>query len=286
MAKLAITNLGDGAFVGRNEVDLVVYRFSLARLLAALAIAFSPLALAEQVVRIGTGEWAPYVDQQRSDKGAMARLVRAVFADAGYQAKFEFYPWDRNVLKLQQGSLDAVMPYICTAPRRAFSDCSAPMVRGEVVLFHRKELDFDWQQIEDLQKFRIGTTLGYAYGPQFDEAHRAGKLQIFQNGKEDTSFRLLDLGRIDLHPQDRAVGYAMLQRLLSAEARAQITHHPRSLSNEPLHMLFRKDDARADELREAFNRSLRKFAERGDLARLQQALYAGNADQWAPTTNP
>ncbi len=51
-------------------------------------------------------------------------------------------------------------------------------------------------------------------------------------------------------------------------------------------MLFRKDDARADELREAFNRSLRKFAERGDLARLQQALYAGNADQWAPTTKP
>ena len=285
MAKLAITNWGDG-FIRRNEVELVVYRFSLARLLAALAIAFSPLALAEQVVRIGTGDWAPYVDQQRSDKGAMARLIRAVFADAGYQTKFEFYPWDRNVLKLRQGSLDAIMPYSCSAPRRVFSDCSEPLVRGEVVLFHRVELDFDWRQIEDLQKFRIGTTLGYAYGPQFDEAHRAGRLHILQNGKEDTSFRLLDLRRIDLHPQDRAVGYAMLQRLLSPEARAQITHHPRSLSNEPLHILFRKDDARGDELREAFNRSLRKFAARGDLARLQQALYTGNADRWAPTVKP
>lgn len=255
-------------------------------LLAAFAIACSPHALAEQVVRVGTGDWAPYVDQQRSDNGAMVRLIHAVFADAGYQAKFEFYPWDRNVLKLQQGSLDAIMPYICTAPRRVFSDCSEPMVRGEIVLFHRKELAFDWQKIEDLQKFRIGTTLGYAYGPQFDEAQRAGQLHTFQNGKEDTGFRLLDLGRIDLHPQDRAVGYAMLQRLLSAEARAQITHHPRSLSNEPLHLLFRKDDARGDELREAFNRSLRKFAERGDLMRLQQALYSGNADRWTPTVKP
>lgn len=255
-------------------------------LLAAFAIAFSPVSLAEQVVRIGTGDWAPYVEQNRSDKGAMARLVRAVFADAGYQAQFEFYPWDRNALKLQQGSLDAIMPYFCTAPRRVFSDCSEPLVRGEVVLFHRKELDFDWQQIEDLQKFRIGTTLGYSYGQRFDEAHRAGQLQVFQSGKEDTSFRLLDLGRIDLHPQHRAVGYAVLQRLLSAEARARITHHPRSLSDEPLHVLFRKNDVRADELREAFNRSLRKFAERGDLERLQQALYTGNADRWIPTVKP
>ena len=254
--------------------------------LLVLAIALSPAGSAEQVVRIGTGDWAPYVDQSRSDKGAMVRLVRAVFAEAGYQAKFVFYPWDRNVLKLQQGSLDAIMPYACTAARRAFSDCSEPMVRGEVVLFHRKELAFDWQQVDDLQKFRIGTTLGYSYGQQFDKAHQDGRLSILQNGKEATSFRLLELGRIDLHPQDRAVGYAMLQRLFPAETRARITHHPHSLSTEPLHMLFRKNDARGAELRSVFNRSLRLFAERGDLARLQQALYSGNADQWSPTAKP
>ncbi len=254
--------------------------------LFALAIVFSPTSPAEQVVRIGTGDWAPYVDQSRNDKGAMVRLIRAVFAEAGYEAKFMFYPWDRNALKLQQGSLDAIMPYSCTAARRSFSDCSEPLVRGEVVLFHRKELAFDWQQVDDLEKFRIGTTLGYSYGPQFDKAHQDGRLHVLQNGKEATSFRLLELGRIDLHPQDRAVGYAMLQRLFPADTRARITHHPHSLSTEPLHMLFRKDDAGGAELREAFNRSLRQFAERGDLARLQQALYSGNADQWSPTTKP
>lgn len=52
-------------------------------------------------------------------------------------------------------------------------------------------------------KYHIGTTLGYSYGPAFDDALQAGRLSVEQNGKEDTSFRLLELGRIDLHPQTR-----------------------------------------------------------------------------------
>ena len=107
------------------------------------------------------------------------------------------------------------------------------------------------------------------------------QLQVQQSGKEDTGFRLLELGRVDFHPQDRAVGYAMLRRLFSPETRAAITHHPRLLNTEPLHLLFRKGDARADRLREVFNAGLRRLAENGELERLQQALYSGNADQWS-----
>lgn len=256
------------------------------RLLMVFALAFSPAGMAQPTVLIGTGDWAPYVDQNSRDEGAMARLIRAVFAEAGYRVEFLFYPWDRNVLKLQQGTLDAIMPYACTAERRSFSSCSEPLVHGEMVLFQRKGLNFDWQRIEDLGAFRIGTTLGYSYGPRFDTADRAGQLQVVQSGKADTAFRLLELGRIDLHPQDRAVGYAMLRRMFSAEARAGITHHPLSLNSEPLHLLFRKDDPRGAELRKAFNRSLRSFVKRDDLERLQQALYSGNADRWRPTGTP
>ena len=168
------------------------------------------VSAAEPVVRIGTGDWVPYVDQHRADGGALARLISAVFAAAGYQVEFSFYPWDRNVLMLQQGELDAIMPYSCSPMRLNYGVCSEPLVRGEIVLFHRKDQAFDWQRIEDLQPYRIATTLGYSYGPQFDQALQAGQLQVEQNSKEDTAFRLLALGRVDLHPQDRAVGGAVL----------------------------------------------------------------------------
>lgn len=240
-------------------------------------------AQAQQTVRIGTGDWAPYVDQRRADGGALGRLVSAVFAEAGYRVEYLFYPWDRNVLMLQHGELDAIMPYSCTPKRLQYGVCSEPLVQGEIVLFHRKDLSFDWRGLDDLRPFRIGTTLGYSYGPQFDAALQAGSLQTLQNSKEDTSFRLLELGRIDLHPQDRAVGYSMLRQRFSAAELASITHHPRQLNTEPLRLLFRKGDPASLAMMRQFNESLGRFAERGELQGLQRALYSGDPDGWMPT---
>ena len=47
---------------------------------------------AQPVVRVGTGDWAPYVDQQREDGGALARLIREIFNAAGYQVEFVYHP--------------------------------------------------------------------------------------------------------------------------------------------------------------------------------------------------
>ncbi|MDD0841888.1 substrate-binding periplasmic protein [Pseudomonas sp. Gutcm_11s] len=255
-------------------------RSSLLGLLAGLLLAVSPSVLAEPVVRIGTGDWVPYVDQQRKDGGALARLVSAVFAKAGYRVELVFYPWDRNVLMLEQGNLDAIMPYSCSPKRLDFGVCSDPLVRGEVVLFHRKELHFDWRRVEDLKPYLIGTTHGYSYGPQFDRALQDGSLRVQQNSKEDTGLRLLELGRIDLHPQDRAVGYAMLRKLFPREH--NITHHPRYVNTEPLRLLFRRDDPASAKLLDRFNAELARFAERGELKRLQEALNRGDPDRWRP----
>lgn len=267
----------------------VALRRRWARMLASLTlpvllVALGPVQAEPQKLRIGTGDWAPYVDQERSDGGALARLISAVFAEAGYQVEFIFHPWDRNVLMLQQGQLHAIMPYSCSPSRLNYGICSDPLVRGEIVLFHRRDQAFDWTSVEDLLKYHIGTTLGYSYGPAFDEALQAGRLSVEQNGKEDTSFRLLELGRIDLHPQDRAVGYAMLNRLFPEDG-GKIVHHPRQLNTEPLRLLFRKGDPESVKLLRVFNARLRDFAQRGDLQRLQQALNSGNADDWKPSTS-
>jgi polar amino acid transport system substrate-binding protein len=147
-------------------------------LLLGMLLALAPLAQAERVVRIGTGDWVPYVDQHRADAGALARLVKAVFAAAGYQVEFVFYPWDRNVLMLQQGALDAIMPYSCSPMRLDYGVCSEPLVRGQIVLFHRKDLAFDWTRVEDLKNYRIGTTLGYSYGHAAHRAEQQGRHRL------------------------------------------------------------------------------------------------------------
>lgn len=256
----------------------------LSLLLAAPVQAVEPLPglQAQKLVTIGTGDWQPYVAQGRVDAGALGRLIQSIFQQAGYRVRFVFYPWDRNALMLQKGALDAIMPYACSLERQRFSRCSDPLAKGEVVLFHRKDLAFDWTRIEDLQSFILGTTLGYSYGDAFDQADKAGQLRSLQASKDDTNLRLLELRRIQLYPQDRAVGYAMLMRLYSDQTRAQFTHHPRPLNTETLHLLFRRDDARGAELLAAFNLGLRRLAHSGELQRLQDALQSGNPDAWAP----
>jgi polar amino acid transport system substrate-binding protein len=58
-----------------------------------LAVLSSGLgAHAHPVVRIGTGDWVPHVDQQREDGGALSRLVRDIFMAAGYRVEFVYYP--------------------------------------------------------------------------------------------------------------------------------------------------------------------------------------------------
>ncbi|MGG2399725.1 substrate-binding periplasmic protein [Pseudomonas sp. SH1-B] len=255
-----------------------------AALLLTLALVTSALG-AEKTLRIGTSDWQPYVDQSRPDAGALGRLISAIFAEAGYRVEYLYYPWDRDVLMLQQGQLDAIMPYSCNPSRLNYGICSDPLVRGEIVLFHRVDLPLDWQNIEDLRRYRIGVTLGYSYGPSFDEALQQGQLQVEQGRNDDIGFRLLQLGRVDLHPQDRAVGYAMLRRLFPGGEWRNITHSERYLNREPLRLLFRKDDTQAAELLRVFNAGLRRFAERGDLQRLQQALNSGDADDWQPSAS-
>lgn len=252
-----------------------------ASLLLAATLVCLNVAAAE-TVRIGTADWAPYVDQQREDGGAFTRLVRELFTAAGYQVELVYYPWERNLLMLEQGQLDAVMPYVCSAERQRISVCSEPVVHAEVVLFQRRDRVLDWHTVEDLKAFRIATALGYFYGPQFDAALQAGQLQAQQQRKSSTGFRLLQLDRVDFYPQDRAVGYATLRELFTEQERTVITHHPRVLNSVPLHLLFRQDDARAQRLREVFNAGLRRSADSGALAHLQQALYSGDADQVRP----
>jgi polar amino acid transport system substrate-binding protein len=261
-----------------NVLKYLPSRFGVLLLCAASALANH--AWADNSVRIGTGDWLPYVEQQREDGGALPRLVREVFEAAGYRVEYVYYPWDRNLKMLEDGTLDAILPYLCSTARQRVSTCSDPLVSGDVVLFQRADQVLNWSKIEDLRAFRIATTLGFAYGTQFDAALEQNLLQVQQSGKEETGFRLLSLGRVDFYPQDRAAGYAMINRLFSPEQRQQITHHPTLLHREPLHVLFRKNDPRADTLRQVFNDGLRRLQRSGELARLQQALNEGRVDQW------
>jgi polar amino acid transport system substrate-binding protein len=235
----------------------------------------------EKTVLIGTGDWPPYVDQQSPDAGILARMITAIFAKAGYQTKFVFYPWDRNVYLLRKGTIDAVMPYVCSPERQEFSLCSDPIAESNIVLFHHKDKAFDWKQFSDIEPYLIAVTQGYFYSDDFSRAREEGRLTLEQSSVEYRGMQLILAKRADLFPQDQAVGQSLLKKNFTTQDQAQITSHPKPLAANLLGLLFGKDE-RGQELRKAFNAELAVMRKNGELQRMQKALESGMADSWKP----
>ena len=250
-------------------------------LCAGFALLLSTQAQAEQLVHIGTSEWTPYVEQQRADAGPLGRLITAVFSRAGYRVEYHYYPWLRGVHLLKTGRLDGLAPYICSPERQLFSLCSAPLVRTETAVFHVRDKAINWRQFSDFEAYTIALTKGYSYGPGFDSARQSLALKIQESSKEDMGMRLLLAGRVDVHLQDRAVGYAMLRRLFTVEEQQRITHDPQPVSRAQMGLLFRKDQ-QGEQLREVFDAALQPLQVNGELQRLQEALERGEAAAWVP----
>lgn len=235
----------------------------------------------QKTVLIGTGDWPPYVDAQRADAGILARMIAAIFAKAGYQTQFVFYPWDRNVYLLRKGTLDAVMPYVCSPERQVFSLCSDPVAESNIVLFHRKDKAFDWKTFNDIEPHLIAVTQGYFYSDEFSQAREEGRLTLEQSSVEYRGMQLVLANRADLFPQDQAVGQNLLKKNFTPEEQAQITSHPKPLAANLLGLLFGKDE-RGRQLRQAFNAELAVMRKNGELQRMQKALESGTADSWKP----
>lgn len=226
-----------------------------------------------KTVVVGTGEWPPYVESRAPGHGIMSQAITAIFNAAGYSVKYAFEPWNRAKQLVRDGEQDVLMPAYCSSARAEHYRCSKPVFTGRMVLFHRSAMQFSWQSIKDLEDYRIGATLGYFYGKAFDDAEQSGRLHVVRISSDDTNMRLLMLGRIQLYPQDEAVGYAMIKQLFPPSQWHLITNAPNPLNTSPLCLLFTRSGPRGRHLQEVFNQGLARFRQDGRLKRILDKLH-------------
>lgn len=276
----------DSATRARGSASVVLLCASLAVLgLPHAVVAAEPPP--ENTIVIATGSWTPYVEVKQEEvsldpgaleariksvEGPLIEVVRKAFSAVGVQVDFVSHPWTRNAQLVQSGAVDAALPYYCSVDRAQSFICSDPVAEGEQVFFHRREMDFDWSGISDLRPYTIGATLGYFYGETFEVREAVGDLKVLRVAKDEVNLKLLTHGRIDLFPQDRAVGYAMIRDLLPPEQWADITHHPKPLHRKSLHLIYTRATDRGMRFSRLFDRELAKMKESGELAELLQPL--------------
>jgi polar amino acid transport system substrate-binding protein len=184
----------------------------LSRLLCILSlVCLSPLALGERL-RVVTDEWAPYVYQHNGQpQGIDYEVTDQVFARLGVEVEWQFLPWKRCLVMIEQGLADGILDIFQNETRQRYlAYAPEPMSDVEFVLFQASARRHAVTGLQDITGLTVGTLPGYSYGAAFNDASHFKRETA---PTEQANFGKLMLGRIDLAITDRRVGHYLLSQL-------------------------------------------------------------------------
>lgn len=213
-------------------------------------------------LKMATGEWVPYTSPDMKGYGEFTSLVSIVIREMGMEPQYFFYPWRRCFEAVVLGQVWAGFPYSYTEKRAKDVYYSAPLDDSNTVFFvYQKPGEnkiFSYNQLSDLKRYRIGGVTGYFY----EEKFRDEGIEVDYANKEINNIEKLILGRIDLFPVNKRVGWHLIRTHFPEEVdNFQTLAKP--LSRNPLHLIVSKRYPDAQALLKKFNSALKTAREKG-----------------------
>lgn len=98
---------------------------------------------------------------------------------------------------------------------------------------------------------------------------------------DETNFKKLLGGRIDIFPNDLTAGYAQIRNTFPPDQARHFTHHAKEFRRRTLHLIISKSSPHAHAFLERFNSGLEKLKESGQLAEMMRNLKSGKYDRTA-----
>lgn len=236
------------------------FRFALVCCIT-LGIAIS--AGGEETIRIASGEWSPYQSENLKHAGVASRIVTEAFALGGVKVEYGYFKWNRSLNLAKKGKFDGTFLWFDTPERREDFYISDPVVDIQYVFWHLKEFEFSWEAMEDLKNLKIGGTVGYNYGDDFQKAEEEKKIAVERIDKDEQNFKKLLKGRIKVFPNDLDAGYEILAKNFKPEETELFTYHKKPLRAAPHHLLLSKKVEKNKKMLEIFNNGLKQLKESG-----------------------
>ena len=215
-------------------------------------------------IRITNGEWPPYLGSDEPDYGPVSRIVTTALERASVTVDYEFHSWQRALNLARHGRREGTAVWFHTEAREKDFHISRPLIQSEYVFFHHRDLDFDWEDPEDLQGYRIGITREYDYGEIIERLRDMDGVHVEQASSDEHNFRKLLAGRIDLFPVDLFVGKEMIRREFASGQREQLTWHARPVRSGGLSLLLSRSIPENADRMDRFNKELERMHEDGE----------------------
>jgi len=193
-----------------------------------------------KTLKITTGDWPPFCSEN-SDSSIALKIVAEAFALKGIKVEYIFLPWKRAYLTVVNDSeYDASAIWRKTDER--LNDCyfSDVVVNQTTYFFHLKSEPFKWKKYSDLKGIKIGTTIGYSYGDDFDRLKTNKFLMVEETSTDIQNFMKLLKGRIRLFPVEKNVAKFILNSFFTPEQIKMIHADSRPVTISPCYLIVPK----------------------------------------------
>lgn len=236
--------------------------FSTGLLLLLIAVNIS----ANEVIKLSTGEWAPYTIENDSKGGVLQKIVNEALKLENIDVKYEFYSWEKAYQMAKELKSDGTIPWFKTSEReKDFLYSKNAIIRTETVFFHLKSLDFKWQNYEDLKNYKVGETSGFKTAKILEK--KGIKVEMALSEKEN--FEKLLAGEIDVTSASYLVGYNIIKKNFSSKDTSKFTSHSKKVyPGTGIYFLVSKKHPKAKELVEKFDKGLKKLIRSGRYLKL------------------
>jgi len=140
------------------------------RLLAGLLLSLLGSLCRAESLCITTGEWPPYIGEDLPEYGPVSAIIKQAFSLEGIEVQWKFYPWARAMLVAEDSQCDGTAVWASSKERQEKFFYSVPIISNQTHFLHLKSKPLDWQTLDDLHNLLIGSTIGYFYGNEFQDA--------------------------------------------------------------------------------------------------------------------
>ena len=232
--------------------------------LAIAAAAFSSVCAAE-VINQAIGEWPPFTSEKDAKGKLLEKVVTEAFKLEGIEVKYGYYPWKRSAAMVEEGQADGSFPWSKIPEReKLFQSATSPVMTDESVYFHPKSVAFDWNSLDDLKKYKVGATIGYKH----ETVYKNKGIAAESVPSEDTNFKKLAAGRLDVYETSKEVGYALIAKTLTPDEAKLITHHAKASEQNDYFIFFSRKNPNAKALADKFDSGLKKLKASGAYAKI------------------
>lgn len=208
-----------------------------------------------------TVNWEPYYGKDLPGKGLLSQLTIAAFKAVGVEYDVEFMPWKRALKSVENGDRLILHGAFYNKEREKKMFYSDVLYFSEVVFIQKKKSRKIVSKIKHLKgkNYKIGIMRGAYSGKEFEKVKK--DLTIVGYGDYLQGVNLLNSERIDLLLESKITIKYYMKRANIHNKNFVFASPP--LTREGLYLAFSKKKKESRDLRDKFNKGLKKIKKNG-----------------------